>query len=103
MAIARAILREAKVWIFDEATAALDVLTELRIQRAMDTWLGQYTSIVVTHRVSSVVHMDRIVVMEGGRITQVGDHHELMGMKGFYRQLHHETQRSREFSGPVAG
>ena len=103
IAIARAILREAKVWIFDEATAALDVLTELRIQRAMDTWLGQYTSIVVTHRVSSVVHMDRIVVMEGGRITQVGDHHELMGMKGFYRQLHHETQRSREFSGPVAG
>ena len=103
IAIARAILREAKVWIFDEATAALDVLTELRIQQAMDDWLGDYTSIVVTHRISSVVNMDRIVVMEGGRITQMGDHHELMGMEGFYRQLHQETQRSREFSGPVAG
>lgn len=103
IAIARAILREAKVWIFDEATAALDVLTELRIQQAMDDWLGDYTSIVVTHRISSVVNMDRIVVMEGGRITQMGDHHELMGMEGFYRQLHQETQRSREFSGRVAG
>jgi ABC-type multidrug transport system fused ATPase/permease subunit len=69
----------------------------------MDDWLGDYTSIVVTHRISSVVNMDRIVVMEGGRITQMGDHHELMGMEGFYRQLHQETQRSREFSGPVAG
>ena len=103
IAIARAILREARVWIFDEATAALDVLTELRIQQAMDNWLGEYTSIVVTHRVSSVAHMDRIAVMEGGRISQIGDHDELMGMPGFYRELHRKRQQSREFSAPVVG
>jgi ABC-type multidrug transport system fused ATPase/permease subunit len=103
IAIARAILREARVWIFDEATAALDVLTELRIQQAMDNWLGNYTSIVVTHRVSSVVHMDQIAVMENGRITQIGDHHELIGMPGFYRELNRKTQHSREFSAPVVG
>ena len=103
IAIARAILREARVWIFDAATAALDVLTELRIQQAMDNWLGNYTSIVVTHRVSSVVHMDQIAVMENGRITQIGDHHELIGMPGFYRELNRKTQHSREFSAPVVG
>jgi ABC-type multidrug transport system fused ATPase/permease subunit len=103
IAIARAVLREARIWIFDEATAALDVLTELRIQQAMDNWLGHYTSIVVTHRVSSVAHMDRIAVMEGGRITQIGDHHELMRTPGFYRDLHEKMQRSREFSAPVGG
>ena len=66
IAIARAILKKAKVWLFDEATATLDVLTESRIREAMDRWLGEHTSIIVTHRLSSVVDMDRIVVMEAG-------------------------------------
>ena len=102
IAIARAILRKAKVWLFDEATAALDVLTESRIREAMDRWLGEHTSIIVTHRLSSVVDMDRIVVMEGGRITQVGDHRQLLGMEGLYQQLHLAAQRHRTLANPVA-
>jgi ABC-type multidrug transport system fused ATPase/permease subunit len=101
IAIARAILRKAKVWLFDEATATLDVLTESRIREAMDRWLGEHTSIIVTHRLSSVVDMDRIVVMEGGRITQVGDHRQLLRMEGLYQQLHLAAQRHRTLSTPV--
>ena len=101
IAIARAILRKAKVWLFDEATATLDVLTESRIREAMDRWLGEHTSIIVTHRLSSVVDMDRIVVMEGGRITQVGDHRQLLRMEGLYQQLHLAAQRHRTLSSPV--
>jgi ATP-binding cassette subfamily B protein len=101
IAIARAILRKAKVWLFDEATATLDVLTESRIREAMDRWLREHTSIIVTHRLSSVVDMDRIVVMEGGRITQVGDHRQLLRMEGLYQQLHLAAQRHRTLSIPV--
>jgi ABC-type multidrug transport system fused ATPase/permease subunit len=100
IAIARAISKKAKVWLFDEATATLDVLTESRIREAMDGWLGEHTSIIVTHRLSSVVDMDRIVVMEGGRITQVGDHRQLLRMEGLYQQLHLAAQRHRTLSTP---
>lgn len=103
IAIARAILRGAKVWLFDEATAALDVLTESRIREAMDKWLGEYTAIIVTHRLSSVVDMDRIVVMEAGRITQAGDHRQLLGMDGLYQHLHRAAQCNRTPSSSVPG
>ena len=96
--IARAILRKAKIWLFDEATATLDVLTESRIREAMDRWLGEHTSIIVTHRLSSVVDMDRIVVLERGRITQVGDHRQLLRMEGLIN-AHHSHVRQVSWRG----
>jgi ATP-binding cassette, subfamily B, bacterial len=101
IAIARAILRKAKVWLFDEATADLDVLTETRIRETLDKWLDGFTSIIVSHRLSSVIDMDRIVVVKAGRIIQVGNHAQLMRTEGLYQQLYLASQRQQSISSSV--
>lgn len=88
IAIARAILRQASVWVFDEATATLDVLTESRIQESLDFWLRGRTSIVVSHRLSSMRHVEKILVLDSGEVVQVGTHSELLQTDGLYKQLY---------------
>ena len=87
IALARALLLDPKILILDEATSAVDNETEAAIQRSLAKMKGQRTVILVAHRLSTVVHADRIHVMEKGRISQSGRHDELVLQPGLYRAL----------------
>lgn len=87
VAIARAMLKNAPILILDEATSSLDSESERYIQDALDTLMKGKTVIVIAHRLSTVMKMDRILVMEGGRIVEDGSHTELLGMEdGVYKK-----------------
>jgi len=85
--IARAILKRAPIMIFDEATSALDSESEEIIQRALPEILGKQTAIIIAHRLSTVANLDRIVVMDSGKIIEEGTHQQLLVQKGRYAQL----------------
>jgi subfamily B ATP-binding cassette protein MsbA len=88
LAIARALLKDAPVLILDEATSALDTESELLVQQALNNLMEGRTTIVIAHRLSTVRRADRIVVMDAGRIAEIGSHHELMARNGIYRKLY---------------
>lgn len=90
LAIARAFLKDPRILILDEATAALDSQAERRIQEALARLLKNRTSIVIAHRLSTVLRADQIVVLDGGRIVDIGRHAELLARGGLYAQLYHE-------------
>lgn len=87
IAIARAILKNAPILILDEATSQLDSLTEESIQSSMRELMENKTTIVVAHRLSTLLHMDRILVFDKGRIVEDGSHKELLKKKGLYKTL----------------
>jgi subfamily B ATP-binding cassette protein MsbA len=94
IAIARALLKDPAVLVLDEATSSLDSESEALIQDALDVLMRGRTSLVIAHRLSTVVGADRIVVMDRGRIVQVGRHETLVPADGLYRTLF-ETQFRR--------
>ncbi len=87
IAIARAMIKNAPILVLDEATAALDSESEALIQDALWTLMEQRTAIVVAHRLSTIQKMDRIIVMDDGKIIEQGSHKELLAMNGQYAQL----------------
>ncbi len=88
IAIARAILKDAPILVLDEATSALDSESEALIQDALNTLMQGRTSIVIAHRLSTVASLDRIVVLENGKIVEQGTHHQLLGKShGVYNHL----------------
>jgi ATP-binding cassette subfamily B protein len=87
IAIARAILKDAPILILDEATSALDVETEARIKRALDRLRARRTTLIIAHRLSTVVNADTILVMDGGRIVERGTFRELVIGHGLFARL----------------
>ncbi|MBS1814987.1 MAG: ABC transporter ATP-binding protein [Acidobacteria bacterium] len=88
LAIARAILKNAPVLILDEATSALDTESESLVQAALANLMENRTVFVVAHRLSTVRRADRIVVLDQGRIAEIGNHAELLALGGIYKRLH---------------
>ncbi|TMH33340.1 MAG: lipid A export permease/ATP-binding protein MsbA [Betaproteobacteria bacterium] len=89
LAIARAILKDAPILVLDEATSALDSESERHVQAAMEALMRGRTTIVIAHRLSTIERVDRIVVLDAGRVVEQGTHQELLARNGLYAKLHH--------------
>jgi ATP-binding cassette subfamily B protein len=87
IAIARALLRDSPILLLDEATSALDAESERLVQDALDHLMQGRTTIVIAHRLATVRAADRIIVMDGGRIVEEGNHDTLTGAGGLYARL----------------
>ena len=103
VAIARVILKDPRVLILDEATSHLDSQSEALIQQAMELVMRGRTSLVIAHRLSTVIGADLILVMDGGRLVEQGTHSELLARGGLYARLYatqFDPQGAREASPP---
>jgi ATP-binding cassette subfamily B protein len=96
VAIARAILKHPAILIFDEATSALDSLTEREVQQALRRVAAERTTLVIAHRLSTVIDADEIVVLHEGRVAERGTHAQLLTLGGRYAALWERQQKGEE-------
>lgn len=99
LAIARALLKNAPILLLDEATSALDTESERQVQSALETLMAGRTTLVIAHRLSTVVHADVIHVIEGGRVTESGTHDQLLALGGAYAHLYALQFKAEQGSG----
>ena len=95
VAIARAVLKNPTVFFFDEATSSLDSATETDIQTNLDEISSGRSTLVIAHRLSTVVSADRILVLDRGQITAQGTHQQLLARGGLYAGLWQEQEKER--------
>ena len=88
VALARVLLKDPAILILDEATASVDPFTETQIQEGLETVMSDRTSVVIAHRLSTVRHADRIIVMGHGEIIEEGSHDSLLARGGHYAELY---------------
>jgi ABC-type transport system involved in Fe-S cluster assembly fused permease/ATPase subunit len=98
VAIARTILKNPSILIFDEATSALDTHTEKEIQKSLDEVSRERTTIVIAHRLSTVVNADEILVLKQGKVVERGIHHQLLSLKGEYAQMWNRQQQVEKYT-----
>jgi subfamily B ATP-binding cassette protein MsbA len=99
LAIARAILKNPPLLILDEATSALDSVSEGIVQKALEKLMKNRTTIVIAHRLSTVINSDRIVVLDKGRLAGIGTHSQLIAGNDIYRELHNMFAAGKQPSG----
>jgi ATP-binding cassette subfamily B protein len=87
LALARALLKNPPVLVLDDSLSAVDTGTEREILEALKRRKGRQTTLIIAHRLSTVMQADRIMVLDEGRMVQLGDHHTLAGEEGPYRRL----------------
>jgi ATP-binding cassette subfamily B protein len=102
VAIARVVLKAPRILIFDEATSALDTKTEREIQASLAEVSTDRTTLVIAHRLSTVVDADQILVLDGGRIVERGDHRDLLGRGGVYAAMWARQQQAAEREAALA-
>jgi ATP-binding cassette subfamily B protein len=100
-AIARALLRRPAILILDDALASVDTYTEERILGGLSSYTSASTTILISHRVSTVRHADQIAVIDHGRIVELGRHEDLLLRNGYYAGLYQKQQLEEELT--VAG
>ena len=100
IAIARALLKDAPILILDEALSSVDAENEAVIQEALDRLMEGRTTLIIAHRLSSVVNADRIMVIDEGRLVESGSHSELVAAGGLYANLMAQQQERLDFSAP---
>ncbi|HQJ10364.1 MAG: ABC transporter ATP-binding protein [Chloroflexi bacterium] len=103
LAIARAVLKNAPILILDEATSSVDTETELLIQQALERLMVGRTTLIIAHRLSTVRNADKIVVLEGNTIVQMGTHRELIAQEGLYRHLNLVQLQMEPLAMPANG
>lgn len=93
LCIARALLKKPKVLILDDSTSAVDTQTDALIQKAFAEYIPETTKIIIAQRVSSVMHADKIIVLNDGKIVAVGTHNELLTSSDIYREVYESQQK----------